>query len=59
MTKRRGEPLRNVRIGDALWQAAKAKASWQGTTVSEIIRKYLRAYVEGEGATDEVRDVRD
>lgn len=49
-------PVRTVRIADDLWKAALAKASWQGTTISEIIRKCLRDYVEGE--TDDVRDVR-
>lgn len=50
-------PVHSVRIADDLWKAALAKASWQGATISGIIRKCLRDYVEGEA--DDVRDMRD
>ena len=38
-------PTRPVRVEDDLWHAAKAKAAEEGTTVSAVIRKALRAFV--------------
>jgi predicted HicB family RNase H-like nuclease len=37
--------LRNVRVPDDLWDAAKAEALRQGETVTEVIRRALRKYV--------------
>jgi predicted transcriptional regulator len=39
-------PSRNVRVEDALWDAAKALAHANGTTLSAVIRKALVAYVK-------------
>jgi predicted transcriptional regulator len=44
----RGTIHRTVRIDDALWTAAKAKADERGDSLSEIIREAIRAYVERE-----------
>ncbi len=38
-------PPRSVRVDAALWDAAKAKAEAEGTTVSEVIVAALRRYV--------------
>jgi predicted DNA binding CopG/RHH family protein len=39
-------PLRNVRISDELWNAAKQKAAEEGRTVSDVVRELLQRYVE-------------
>ena len=36
---------REIRIGDDLWEAAKAKTHAEGTTVSELVRNFLIDYV--------------
>lgn len=41
-------PARNVRISDAVWDAAKAKAADQGTTVAAVVVAALEAYTAGE-----------
>ena len=41
----RGTPLRNVRVDDDLWQAAKAKAEAEGTTLTAVILEALRRFV--------------
>lgn len=38
---------RMVRVEDELWEAAKARAVDEGTTVSAVIREALRTYVAG------------
>jgi hypothetical protein len=38
-------PLRNIRVADELWQAAKARAEAEGTTVTEVIVAALQRYV--------------
>lgn len=38
-------PLRNVRVPDDLWNAAKEAAESQGVDLSEVIRAALRRYV--------------
>ncbi len=38
-------PARAVRVEDALWGAAKAKAAERGESVSEVIRRALVRYV--------------
>lgn len=42
----KGTKIRTVRIDDALWDAAKAKADMDGDNLSEVIRDALRAYLE-------------
>ena len=39
-------PQRTVRIPDALWEAAKAKAEERGENLSDVIRKALERYVK-------------
>lgn len=41
-----GTPRRTIRVPDALWDAAAAKAEAQGTDVSAVIRKALERYVK-------------
>lgn len=41
-------PARPVRVEDELWEASLNKAHEQGTTVSEVIRTALRAFVGEE-----------
>lgn len=40
-----GTPLRNVRVETDLWQQAKDKATAEGETVSDVVRRALREYV--------------
>ena len=42
-------PARPIRVEDELWQASKDAASKNGETVSEVVRKALRAYVKRKG----------
>jgi hypothetical protein len=42
---RPGEHARAVRVPDELWDAAKAKATERGETVSAVIRRALTRYV--------------
>lgn len=44
----KGTKIRTVRIDDALWDAAKAKAEGEGTNLSEVIRDYLTAWIAGD-----------
>lgn len=39
-------PLRSVRVSDAVWQAAQAKADDLGDNLSEVIRKALERYAK-------------
>lgn len=39
--------IRGVRIPDAVWDAAKARAAREGTTVSEVVRRYLARWARG------------
>ena len=48
MTPPPGTRLRNVRVADGLWEAAKAKAAERGETLSDVVRRALREYVEDE-----------
>ena len=41
----KGTPLRNVRIPDDVWAAAKAKAERQGRNVSDVIRDLLARWL--------------
>jgi len=38
-------PLRAVRVDDALWDAAQAKAAEKGDNLSAVIRDALRQYI--------------
>lgn len=44
----KGTKVRTVRIDDALWDAAKAKADERGDNLSEILRARLQEYVQGD-----------
>ncbi|WP_175427993.1 hypothetical protein [Rhodococcus pyridinivorans] len=37
-------PIRTLRVDPELWDAAKAKAQAEGTTVSEVLIQALRQY---------------
>lgn len=37
-------PLRSVRVSDAVWKSAQAKADERGENLSEVIRKALERY---------------
>lgn len=41
-------PLRNVRVSDETWQAAKDRADERGDNLSDVIRTALEAYVAEE-----------
>jgi predicted transcriptional regulator len=41
-------PFRGVRVADDLWEAAKAVAEANDETVSQVIRRALRAYVDND-----------
>ena len=43
-----GTTLRNIRIGDELWQAAQRYADAHGTTVSDLLREHLTELVNQE-----------
>lgn len=43
------EPLRAIRVPDALWHAAQEVAAKQGESVSKVIRKALERYVKQNG----------
>lgn len=38
-------PPRSVRVDEALWEAAKARAAERGETVTDVIARALRRYV--------------
>lgn len=44
----KGTKVRTVRVDDALWDAAKAKADAEGTNLSELIRDYLQAWLNDD-----------
>lgn len=48
MTPRLLRKIRHVRVEDALWDAAKAKADERGDVLSEVIRDALRRYVRSK-----------
>lgn len=45
----RGTTLRNVRIADPLWTAARAVAEGRGENLSDVIRAALTRYVKRHG----------
>jgi hypothetical protein len=42
-------PPRSVRVPDALWLAAKAKAVERGETVTDVLTRALERYVKQRG----------
>ena len=46
MNPRQPMPLRSVRVSDAVWVAAQAKADERNENLSEVIRKALERYVK-------------
>jgi hypothetical protein len=44
-----GDRIRNVRVPDELWEAAKSKAAAEGRSVSEVVRDYLKRWVAQPG----------
>jgi hypothetical protein len=38
-------PIRGVRVDEALWRAAQARAAERGETVADVIRRALTRYV--------------
>ena len=46
MTPRPPMPMRSVRVSDAVWTAAQAKADERNENLSEIIRRALERYVK-------------
>ena len=38
-------PIRNVRVPDPLWEAAKAEAREEGRTITDVINTALHQYV--------------
>ena len=38
--------LRNIRIEDEVWQAAKAKAAAEGRDVSSVVREWMARWVK-------------
>ena len=41
-----GTPRRTIRVADALWEAAQAKAQERGEDLSTVLRKALERYVK-------------
>lgn len=41
-------PLRNVRIPDELWDAARQRAEAEGRHVSDVVREALHRYAKGK-----------
>ncbi len=42
-------PIRGIRVPDALWDDAKAKAAEEGKTVSDVVNDCLRRYLARKG----------
>ena len=38
-------PIRTVRVGDSLWEAAQVTAAARDETVSDVVRRALEEYV--------------
>jgi hypothetical protein len=43
-------PTRSLRVPDAVWEAAKAKASADGRTMTDVIVGFLRLYGKRPGS---------
>lgn len=46
MPDERHTPLRSIRIPDATWHAAQAKAKERGESVSDVVRRALERYAK-------------
>ena len=44
----KGTTIRNVRVSDKLWGAALTQAEKEKTSVSEVLRDLLQAWVDGQ-----------
>ena len=44
----KGTTIRNVRVSDDLWGAALTRAEKEQTSVSEVLRDLLQAWVAGQ-----------
>lgn len=38
-------PVRNLRLPDEIWDTALAKAQAEGTTLTEVIKRFLTRYI--------------
>lgn len=52
MTRRRPvgskpDPVRSVRVGDDLWEAAKRRAAYEGVTMSHVLLSIIEGYAQG------------
>ncbi|MEU2339943.1 YlcI/YnfO family protein [Streptomyces sp. NPDC013172] len=45
-------PVRNIRVPDGLWEAAKAKAKAEGRTLTDVIVAALHRYVASRPTQD-------
>lgn len=45
--KSKAMPLRNVRVPDHVWEAAKERAESEGQSLSAVIRRFLFDYSKG------------
>jgi hypothetical protein len=52
-------PLRNVRVPDGLWAAAKARAAAEGRTITDVIVTALHRYVAAPSPQQEPTDSED
>lgn len=50
-------PARNVRVDDELWAEAQSVAKSSGSNISEVIRAFLRSYVERNRARSTPREI--
>ena len=51
-------PIRNVRVEDKTWTAAQQRAKHDGVALSELIRDWLDAYVNGAKRGDVIARAR-
>lgn len=54
--KQTGTTNRNVRVADALWKPAQKIADRRGETLSEVMRRTLREYVDAHGIPSDFED---
>jgi hypothetical protein len=40
-------PVRSVRVDDALWARARARATYEGVTMSQVLYEFTKGYAEG------------
>ena len=44
---------RNVRINDEVWAKAQKRVKAEGTTISAVVRDFLKAYGDDDGGVEE------